>query len=108
MPPRGLASARDYLHAHLRDPVRLDELAVIACMSRYHLAHAFTRAYGLPPHAYQIRLRIAAALTQLQHGVPPVRIDAGFSDQAHLTRHFKRVFGITPGHYARLISIARA
>jgi AraC-like DNA-binding protein len=29
-----------------------------------------------------------------------VAVDAGFHDQAHLTRHFKRLLGVTPGAYA--------
>jgi AraC family transcriptional regulator len=100
----GVGRARDYLHAHFGEPVRLDELAVIAGVGRFHLARAFGRAFGLPPHAYQNQLRIAAARTQIQHGTPPSRIDVGFADQAHLTRHFKRTFGITPGQYARVTS----
>jgi AraC-like DNA-binding protein len=101
--PAGVMRARDYLHSHFAEPVRLDDLAAVAGVSRFHLTRAFARTFGLPPHAYQNQLRLAAARSQLQRGVPPARVEVGFADQAHLTRHFKSAWGITPGQYARLI-----
>jgi AraC-like DNA-binding protein len=105
--PPGIARARDYLHAHSCEAVRLDELASVAGVTLFHLVHAFTRAFGVPPHAYQNHLRLAAARTQLQQGVPARHIDVGFADQAHLTHHFKRAFGITPGRYGRVLEPRR-
>lgn len=67
-----------------------------------HLVRCFTRAYGIPPHAYVIGRRIDAARPRLLDGEPIARVAAGvgFFDQAHLTRHFKRHVGTTPGRYA--------
>lgn len=101
--PDGLLRARDYLRAQFREHVALEELAAIAGVSRYHFAHAFSRMFGISPHAYQTRLRVSSARVQLRSGVPLSEVDAGFADQAHLTRHFKRIFGIPPGQYARLL-----
>jgi AraC-like DNA-binding protein len=95
-----LRRAREYLDAHYAGAVGLDELAAAAGLSRFHLARAFTRAYGLPPHQYQIQLRLAAVRRDLRRGVPLAEIDAGFYDQSHLNRHFKQVWGLTPGQYA--------
>lgn len=99
-----LQRARDLIHAQFADTIRLEELAHAAGMSRYHLAHEFTRAYGVPPHAYQNALRAAEAMRQLRAGVPPALVDVGFADQSHMTRHFKRAYGLTPGDYAAAVN----
>ncbi|HUP62659.1 MAG TPA: AraC family transcriptional regulator [Thermoanaerobaculia bacterium] len=98
----GLRAARDYLHAHFRESISLQTLASIAGVSRFHLVHAFARTYGVPPHRYQNYLRIADAQRQLRAGLPAAHVDAGFADQSHLTRHFKRIAGMTPGEYGAL------
>jgi AraC-like DNA-binding protein len=97
-----LRRVRDFLHEALSDDVTTAELAGIAGMSRFHLCRAFARAYGLPPHAYQLQLRLAEAKRQLAAGHPPAAIAAavGFADQSHLTKRFKGAFGITPGQFA--------
>lgn len=100
-----LERVREMIRARYTQTLRLDELAAVAGISRFHLAHEFARAYGLPPHAYQNALRIAEAMRQLRAGVPAAVVDVGFSDQSHLTRHFKRTFGVTPGEYSRAIAI---
>jgi AraC-like DNA-binding protein len=102
-PIAAIRRARDYLHAHYAEPVRLEELAGAAGVSRFHLAHLFTRAIGLPPHAYQTHIRVTAAQRLLRSGAQPAHVDVGFSDQSHLGRHFKRIVGVTPGEYAAII-----
>jgi AraC-like DNA-binding protein len=98
--PPSLRRARDYLHAHFAEPVRLEELAALAGLSRFHLVRAFAQTYGMPPHAYQVQLRLAAARLQLRQGVPPALVDVGFADQSHLGRHFRRALGTSPAAYA--------
>jgi AraC-like DNA-binding protein len=97
-----LSRVRDFLHAALADDVTTADLADLAGMSRFHLCRAFARAYGLPPHAYQLQLRLAEAKRQLTAGRPPaeVAVATGFADQSHLTKRFKGAFGITPGQFA--------
>ncbi len=94
--------AQDFLRAHARDAVSLDDVARAAGLSKYHLARAFAREVGMPPHAYQRCLRLARARRLLAAGCPvgAVAHETGFADQAHLTRWFGRVFGVTPGRYA--------
>jgi AraC-like DNA-binding protein len=98
-----LERTRDYLILHAADRVTLDDLAALAGLSRFHLNRTFRRAYGLPPHAYQLRLRAALAREALDRGLTPSEIDVGFADQSHLGRHFKRHWGVTPGQYAALL-----
>ena len=78
-----------------------DDLAAAAGCSRYAAYRAFTQAYGLSPSDYQRQLRVRAARRLLGAGVTPSRAaaEAGFADQAHLTRWFRRYYGVTPGVY---------
>lgn len=104
----GLRRAAEFLHAHLGDNCSLDDLADIAGLSRFHLLRAFARELGVPPHEYQIQLRVAEA-RRLRHGqsILEVAYELGFADQSHLTRHFKRIIGVTPGAYVRAVSPSR-
>jgi AraC-like DNA-binding protein len=95
--------------AHLRErwdqPVSLAELAAVAGLSRFELVRCFSAQVGLPPHAFQIDLRIRAARARLAAHEPPAVVAAacGFADQAHLTRTFKRAVGVTPGRYRNAV-----
>ena len=97
-----LRRVRDFLQETLPDDLPTAELADLAGMSRFHLCRAFARTYGLPPHAYQLQLRLAEAKRQLAASRPPAAVAAaiGFADQSHLTKRFKGAFGITPGQFA--------
>ena len=68
------------------------------------MMRAFTREYGMPPHAYtnQLRLSEARRLIAAGHRLSDAAASAGFYDQSHLTRMFKRAYGVTPGVYASL------
>jgi AraC-like DNA-binding protein len=91
-----------HLRAHWDQPVPLHQLATVAGLSRFELVRRFSRQVGLPPHAFQTDLRINAARRLLTSGRPPAEVAqaCGFADQAHLTRTFRRMVGITPGRYA--------
>lgn len=101
--PDAVRRARDFLRDHYADNVRLDDLARISRLSRFHLLRVFADEVGLPPHAYQVRLRVERAKALLRAGAPAAdaSLAVGFADQSHLARHFKRVYGVTPGRYAR-------
>jgi len=79
------------------------DLAAAARCSRYVVYRAFEAAYGLAPSEYQRqrRLRTARRLLAAGRGPAEVAAEAGFADQAHLTRWFVRSFGLTPGAYSR-------
>ncbi|MBP0588575.1 AraC family transcriptional regulator [Paraburkholderia sp. LEh10] len=94
-----LRDARAYLHAYSGRNVSLDELALEASLSVSELCRRFTAAFGLSPHRYQLVLRLKTAKRLLLGGMTPSDVAAatGFADQSHLGRHFKAVFGVTPG-----------
>jgi AraC-like DNA-binding protein len=100
---RAVRRARDYLHEHATAPVTLSELARAAGLSVSRLARTFSAEMGMPPHAYQVQLRVLMAKRWLAAGKTIIQTaaDSGFYDQAHLTYHFKRHVGVTPGHYVR-------
>lgn len=91
------------LHDDTAANVDLSTLARAAGLSRYQTLRAFKRRYGLPPHSYQLSMRIGMARKALREGDTPARVAAehGFVDQSHMTRHFKRLLGVTPGQYIR-------
>ena len=94
---------RDFLDAHYPDQVTGAELAAAAGRSRFAAYRAFRAACGLAPSEYQRLLRLRAARQCLAGGMPPAEAAtvAGFADQAHLTRWFRRCYGITPAEFRR-------
>lgn len=90
---RAVKVVKDYLEALPIENVSLDSLAKEANISSFRLCRVFRRETGLSPHAYQILVRVHLAKSLLMKGMPisQVAAEVGFFDQAHLTRHFKRV-----------------
>ena len=101
---RAVERARRHLMQRFNEVVTLNELAKVAGLSRFHLLREFTRATGMPPHTYQIHIRVEHACQLIRRGVLPAEaaLLAGFADQSHLNRHFRHVWGITAGAYAQL------
>ena len=101
---RAAERVRECLHYDTSATVDLSTLAKQAGVSRYQALRLFKRRYGLPPHTYQLSVRVALAQKALREGQQPVHVAAhyGFVDQSHFTRHFKRLLGVTPAQYARV------
>jgi AraC-like DNA-binding protein len=93
---------RDLLDARPFAGITLAEAGRILEVSPAHLVRSFTGRFGISPHRYLVGRRIEAARGRLLEGQPVARVaaDVGFHDQAHLTRHFKRHVGTTPGDFA--------
>jgi AraC-like DNA-binding protein len=104
------ARVRECLHYDTSATLDLSMLAREAGVSRYQALRLFKRRYGLPPHTYQLSVRLALAQKALREGSQPVQVAAqyGFVDQSHFTRHFKRLLGVTPAQYARVGARPRA
>jgi AraC-like DNA-binding protein len=92
---------REFALAHLAERITLDELAAFVGMGKWGLLTLFRRHVGVPPLRYVLQLRLARARTLLRAGRPPraVAVDLGFFDQSHLTRWFRRTYGVAPGEY---------
>ena len=101
--PEHVAAARQWIEERFAEDVRLDDLARLAGCSPCRLNRAFARAVGMPPHEYQTGLRVREVKLRLRSGESQVEaaLAAGFFDQSHMARCFRRVMGMTPGTYAR-------
>ncbi len=103
-PARGLAGdLRDLLDDHVVTGMTLHEAARRLHTRPTHLVRTFGRRFGISPHRYLVGRRVDLARRLLLAGLSPcdVAAAAGFYDQAHLTRHFRRLLGTTPARYAR-------
>jgi AraC family transcriptional regulator len=93
---------RDYVDAHLAEPLTLDELAGVAALSTYHFARMFHTSFGEPPHAWVRARRLAHARKLLAAGkgdLAGIAQASGFGNASHLARVFRDAVGVTPGQY---------
>jgi AraC-like DNA-binding protein len=92
---------RAYIEENYDREISLEELARVANLSSFHLNRSFSKMFGMPPHAYQIQMRILKAKRLLIKGrsIESVAIATGFVSQSHFGSHFKRLVCITPKQY---------
>ena len=105
LPPIEVAVA--HLSARYAEHIHLDELALVAGISKFHLVRLFTTTLGITPHRYQVLLKVLHAKEMLRHGDPigEVAFHVGFCDQSHFHRYFSQIVGITPGQYQKKTQI---
>ncbi len=107
--PEPVQRAVRYIDEHHARDIGLRDIAKAANYSPFHLARLFKRSMGVPPHQYLIQARVRRAHALLSMGtgstsLAEVAAACGFADQSHLTRHYKRVLGVTPGRVRRRTS----
>jgi AraC family transcriptional regulator len=101
-PPRWLDHARDFLHAHYCEQVRLADVANAVGVHPTHLARVFRQSYRCTIGEYVRRLRIEFTCREVSLTETPlteIALAAGFYDQGHFSRTFKRIVGVTPSEY---------
>ena len=94
-----------HIQQHLDEPLRLDDLAAIACFSSFHFHRVFRGMVGESVNEYIRRLRLERAAAQLKVGKEPVTqiaLDAGYSSHEAFTRAFNAWFGTSPSGFRAL------
>jgi len=108
--PDRINRARDYLCDNALRDVRSRELEDVTGLDRFTLSRQFRALFATSPHRFLIMRRLDHARRLIAHGetLADTAAAVGFADQSHLTRHFKKSFGITPGRWARATRASRA
>lgn len=96
-----LAVVLAHIDGHLSESLCLTDLAGLMHLSIWRFATVFREEMGISPYRYIHRRRLSHAQALLRQGLPAawVASEAGFYDQSHLTRCFRRELGITPGQF---------
>jgi transcriptional regulator of acetoin/glycerol metabolism len=102
--PGVLRRVREYVTAHIHENLDIATLASHAGLSAYHFARAFKASVGMPPHRYLLEQRIRKAAELIERSEQPltsIALDVGFADQAHFSRSFHALMGLTPSQFRR-------
>ncbi len=94
-----LRKAIEFLEDNYDEPVRLAELASLTGLSPAYFCHVFKLTTGMPPHRWQMRVRVNRSKHLLENpdrSLSSIAAETGFSDQAHFTRVFRKFTGTTP------------
>jgi AraC-like DNA-binding protein len=107
---RRVDAAREYLEAHAMRGVGSVELERVTGLDRFSLSRHFRAAFATSPHRFLLMRRLQRARAMIADGEPLAEVAAatGFADQSHLTRHFKKAFGMAPGAWGGMIGAGRA
>jgi AraC-like DNA-binding protein len=103
-------AARAYLEAHALEGVGSRELERVTGLDRFTLSRHFRAAFATSPHRFLLMRRLQRARAMIAEGEPLAEVAAavGFADQSHLTRHFKKAFGMAPGAWSGMVGAGRA
>lgn len=99
-----VAQAMQYVAAHYRESIRLEDVARATGLSSYRLAHLIKEHTGKPlmRHVHWLRVQEARRLlTETTQDLASVAVESGFYDQSHFTRQFRLYTGLTPARYRR-------
>jgi AraC family transcriptional regulator len=95
---------QEYVDANIGGRVLVSDLCAEVKLSEAHFSRLFTRAFGLTPHAFVLRRRLELAtrlMLETTKSLTDIALCCGFTDQAHLCKHFRRSMGVSPAAWRR-------
>jgi AraC-like DNA-binding protein len=101
-PARHLLRAKDLADARYFEPLRVEDLARAAGLSRAYFSEEFRRAFGESPHVYLLTRRMeraAALLRTTDRSVAEICFDVGLQSVGSFTTRFTRTYGRSPTAY---------
>jgi len=93
-----------YIEDHIGQQIRVADLSALVNLSEAHFSRGFKSAYGVTPHAYIMRRRVAFAAQLMLASREPlsdIALRCGFHDQAHMGKQFRQLTGETPAAWRR-------
>jgi AraC-like DNA-binding protein/mannose-6-phosphate isomerase-like protein (cupin superfamily) len=102
-----VSKAQAIIRDQCANRVDISELATSVDLDMRYLISLFKLSTGTTPHQFQIAMRVEMARALLEQQIPlcDVAARAGFSDQSHLNRHFRRRYGFTPGEFREAVVV---
>ncbi|QTF07384.1 AraC family transcriptional regulator [Brenneria izadpanahii] len=103
---RAAERAREYINDLFTETITLDTLSLVSGRDRWNLSRDFRMLYGTSPYRYVTmrRLEYCRRLMLTGQDLTDIALIAGFADQSHMTRHFVKTFGISPGLWLKIIT----
>ena len=102
LPPYKLKQAINYIDRHLDENIKIKDVATLIGISQYYFCRLFRESTGISPYRYVIQQRISKAKASIEENrlsLSDIAIECGFSSQSQMTRHFRKLVGITPKAY---------
>jgi len=99
-----LKEIREYIEGNFLEQLKLDDLEKHFGFNKFRIIRSFKNKYNVSPGAYQLQLKVnhAKHLISKNKDLVEVALNAGFYDQAHFTKEFRKAYGITPKQYRNM------
>lgn len=103
---RRVSVAHDYIRSYFNQPIKLDEIARIACLSPNHLLRTYFQIYDRTPHQHISEFRIQKAkklLSEVDNNMTDITFKLGFQNPVSFSKTFKQHVGISPKEYRKKV-----
>ncbi len=93
-----LLQSVEYMKTNFGESLKLEKLANISALSKYHFLRKFKEEFNMTPHSYLLQIRVQNAKNMLlqNRALSDIAFSCGFSDQSHFTRVFNKIYGMSP------------
>ncbi|WP_034756466.1 helix-turn-helix domain-containing protein [Rossellomorea vietnamensis] len=105
---RRVSIAHDYIRSYFNQPIKLEEVAKVACLSPNHLLRTYSQIYGRTPHQHITVFRIQKAkqlLAELDHNMTDITFELGLQNPVSFSKMFKQHVGLSPKEYRKKVRL---